>query len=156
MITVNSGFPPPEAPPKFPWQPLVVAALVMFLACLALGCATVTARNRECRDGIVGLTSEVMGWEGPPAAAGVPKTVKVTAHNGSAAPVRFTMSCSQVGRPATEIDVRLDALHDKFYYFTMRFNPWEERTTFACLITRFGDHDRRAVSWSTTTDRSTP
>lgn len=152
-MTLDMGRVGFNSEPGFPWSPIAfLLAMALMAAYTFSGCAT-APRNRECRSGIVGLTSEVVGWAGPESAVGQPKMVVVTAHNCSNQPVRFVMACAQIGRPADRYEVRLDSYRDRDYYFTMRFNPGDTVTEFACNIIEFGEYHLVILKSSTTISR---
>lgn len=111
--------------------------IAMILLALTLGCAT-APRVRPCNDDTVGLSSEVVGWEGPPPVVpGAPRQVRITAHNGSDRPVRFVMECGLEGGSTTQVKVGLDEHEEHDFFFTVMPSR-DRRTVFGCDIVKFG------------------
>jgi hypothetical protein len=118
----------------------IIAAFALFS-----GCAATLPRVRPCKDDIVGLSSELVGWEGPPPAPGIsspgmfgaPRKVRITAHNASNRPVQFVMGCGANSNEISLTQVRLDDHEERDFYFSV-VPVNGRRTFFGCHIVSFG------------------
>ncbi len=122
---------------------LIAAAFMLTFA----GCATVSVR--PCRHAGVELTSERLGWAGPPMlmpgvsalgfhppvgsiAPGLPATIRVTVHNGRSYALKVWLDCGEVGAAAVQTVAVVGPEQERDLYFSVprRVGP----QAFECRI----------------------
>jgi hypothetical protein len=112
----------------------LVAGILAAFALTFSGCAT-GPDVKPYRGGGVELVSEQVGWAGPPMPAapsfgfrpplgaidplGTPVQIRVGVRNGRDYPMKFTLTCGEVGRAHYDVVTIVEAEQERGLYFSM-------------------------------------